>query len=393
MKISKYVDIVKLLLVRTALKALWIIPIKKNTVFFSAYEGKQYSCNPRAIFEAMVEAPAFVDTKWIWELNDLTKEKLIAKKPVKIVRHNSFQYILAVLTSEVLITNSGISGTLPLRRCQLNINTWHGGGAYKRVGFGIKTELKSDSFWLKQTSKQTSIYLSSSKMFTNVMTESVLLPANRFFPSGMPRNDVFFCSERMSDARNKVLEAFCLADEDFVVLYAPTYRGAVGTDQLTSIPFDIDKFQKAIKCRFGREAVVLVRMHYFNHSNLTFEKVVSASNYPDMQELLSAADMLITDYSSSIWDFALTQKPCILFTPDLKDYDIERGFYTDPVTWPGMLCETEEAMYAAISMYQEEQYCERVTEYLRKMGSYDDGKATKRVIEYIKKAKEENERE
>ncbi len=167
----------------------------------------------------------------------------------------------------------------------------------------------------------------------------------------------------------------------------------VGTDQLTSIPFDIDKFQKAIKCRFGREAVVLVRMHYFNHSNLTFEKVVSASNYPDMQELLSAADMLITDYSSSIWDFALTQKPCILFTPDLKDYDIERGFYTDPVTWPGMLCETEEAMYAAISMYQEEQYSERVKEYLQKMGSYDDGKATKRVIEYIKKAKEENERE
>ena len=181
MGIRKYVDIVKLLLVRTALKAFWIIPIKKNTLFFSAYEGKQYSCNPRAIFEAMVEAPEFVDTKWIWELNDFTKEKLIAKKPVKIVRHNSFQYILAVLTSEVLITNSGISGTLPLRRCQLNINTWHGGGAYKRVGFGIKTEFKSDSFWLKQTSKQTSIYLSSSKMFTNVMTESVLLPANRFF--------------------------------------------------------------------------------------------------------------------------------------------------------------------------------------------------------------------
>lgn len=58
-----------------------------------------------------------------------------------------------------------------------------------------------------------------------------------------------------------------------------------------------------------------------------------------------------------------------------------------------MLCETEEAMYAAISMYQEEQYSERVKEYLQKMGSYDDGKATKRVIEYIKKAKEENERE
>ena len=84
MGIRKYVDIVKLLLVRTALKAFWIIPIKKNTLFFSAYEGKQYSCNPRAIFEAMVEAPEFVDTKWIWELNDFTKEKLIAKNRLRL---------------------------------------------------------------------------------------------------------------------------------------------------------------------------------------------------------------------------------------------------------------------------------------------------------------------
>lgn len=362
-----------------------LLPLKKNTMFFSAYEGKQYSCNPRAVFEAACRDPAFREFQFIWELNDREKRGLIDCPNVRFVEHNSLAYFRAVMTSKYLIVNSGLSCRFPLRRSQVNINTWHGGGAFKRVGNALKSDMSGDLYELEIAAKQTTWFLSSSRIFTDVMIDSVLIPRERFLPIGMPRNDLFFDKPRCRALRGKVLERYGLSQEDFLVLYAPTYRGAVGTDSWDASRLDMEALRQAVCRKFGRKAVILVRMHYFNPPKDQPGGAVSVSDYPDMQELLAAADMLVTDYSSSMWDFCLTGKPCLLYTPDLDSYDLERGFYSSPYTWPGLVCKTNEALCRAVAELDEAAYAQKLRDYLHDAGSYDQGTAAKSLLEILKK--------
>ena len=100
---------------------------------------------------------------------------------------------------------------------------------------------------------------------------------------------------------------------------------------------------------------------------------------------MAAADLLMTDYSSSMWDFALTGKPCLLYAPDLGDYDTERGFYTNPETWPGLLCQTEAELLGKIASYDEPTYREKIRTYLADCRNFDDGRATERVAALCRK--------
>lgn len=383
MKGKQFLQILKVVCVRNLLRLLWLIPIRARTVFFSAYEGKQYSCNPRAVFEAMISDSRFAGFQYVWELNDTEKKKIFPDASVRFVQHNTLRYVFAVMTSKVLITNSGISGTIPLRRKQLNINTWHGGGAYKRVGYGMRGETLEQLFWLELASNQTNFYISSSRSFTEVMTQSVHVPEKHFLPYGMPRNDMFFYEEANRAARERVLTKYGIKNSAFVILYAPTYRGIAGSDRLESASLDVSKIKSAVWERFHKDAVILIRMHYFNRSANIGNDVVAATYYPDMQDLLAASDMLITDYSSSIWDFALTRKPTLLFVPDLQEYDTERGFYTPPTAWPGILCETKEELCSAITGYEEEIYINHIEQYLREAGSYETGEATDKLKQFV----------
>ena len=371
-------------LIRQALKLFWLLPLNKKKVFFSAYEGKQFSCNPRAVFEGMRGDPAFSDYVFVWELNDPAKRSLIDDRRVRFVSHNSFRYVCEILTSGVLITNSGITALLPIRKKQLSINTWHGGGAFKRVGYAIKTDMSGDLYELSVASRQTTCFLSSSRIFTEVMVDSVMLPPERFAPTGMPRNDVLQDGAACEALARKIRAGYGLDADAFIALYAPTYHGAVGEDTTDRLPFDAGKLREALQKRFGRPAVVMVRLHYFNRLPFREDGVLSVSDYPDMQELLAAADMLITDYSSSIWDFSLTGKPCVLYAPDLGSYDEERGFYTPPGTWPGLLCVNDDEMRHAIETFDGAGYRRRVDAYLRDSGSYDCGDATAKVIEMVR---------
>ena len=135
--------------------------------------------------------------------------------------------------------------------------------------------------------------------------------------------------------------------------------------------------------KFGRKAVLMIRMHYYSDKDEQNENAISVSGYPDMQELLAAVDMLVTDYSSSMWDFGLSGKPCILYTPDINNYDLDRGFYTSPSEWPGIQCETEEQMIEAVNSFNNDDYQKKLKRYFKETGSYDRGNATQKTIQLI----------
>ncbi|MDR2511382.1 MAG: CDP-glycerol glycerophosphotransferase family protein, partial [Bacteroidales bacterium] len=177
-----------------------------------------------------------------------------------------------------------------------------------------------------------------------------------------------------------------------IVLYAPTYRGEhLHPKQISrSILLDSGRILEALTRKFDANHLFLYRTHYYtdnseiiNNTGCNTNSIISASEYPDMQELLCAADILITDYSSSIWDFSFTFKPCFLFAPDVEEYKTQQGFYTPIEEWPFSLAKTNEELVDNINRFDSEKYRAAVKDHHRKLGAYEQGTAAKQFCDLL----------
>lgn len=387
--------------VRGCMKGFCIFPIKKNRILFNSHKGRQYVCNPRYIYEFLMQK--YGDRlEYIWCLNTNVDE-VMCKPCVRIVRYNSFKFFYYQMTSKVIIANLPSPCYVPRRKGQFMIDTWHGGGAYKRIGTsipkqislsnisinGLKTTESSDNtrwelYKAYYNALDTNVFLSSSKRFSEVMYESQMIPKDAYLETGMPRNDIFFHDYRSIGEKAK--KQLGISFEKKVILFAPTYRGNVQNQQFDMV-LDIQKCLDAAKERWGGEWVFVFRTHVFSSSlakDCVPKNVVNASHYDEMQELLCMADVFITDYSSSQWDYALTKKPGFLFTPDLNYYlHDDRGFYTPIDDWAFPYAKTNDELAELIKKYDERKHMEKVQRHLDLLGSCDDGKATERVCKII----------
>ena len=147
---------------------------------------------------------------------------------------------------------------------------------------------------------------------------------------------------------------------------------------------DYAAIHKTLSERFGGEWYILLRMHHFVMEQLPkISAYIDASLYPDMQELLYASDILVTDYSSSMWDFALTGKPCFLYAPDLVQYDLKRGFYTDIHTWPYPLAENIDELIYNFKTFNPQQYKSKISKHLDDLGNFETGKASQTIVKIM----------
>jgi CDP-glycerol glycerophosphotransferase len=288
------------------------------------------------------------------------------------------------LTSKILITSSSFPVYLPYRKKQVLINTWHGGGAYKKVGI-LKSEENSLTYrWgLKKTAQDIDFFISSNKAFTKGISNSFFIKASKFLPYGMPRNDLFFsCSMDKSMIKKKIGVDVSTS----IILYAPTFRGKSiqNNYKITNTEINLTDVINTANMKFSKKFVILYRSHYVMENidlNLDFCKNVTA--YPDMQELLYVSDILITDYSSSMWDFSFTFRPGFLFTPDIEEYKNERDFYTPISEWPFPFATTNEQLCENILKFNDEDNINKIRRHHTMLGSYENGDATQRISELI----------
>ena len=242
----------------------------------------------------------------------------------------------------------------------------------------------------KLNAKQITHYISSSKKFTEVQAPSKWVPEDKFINTGMPRNEIFFYPEKMAELRQKVFDYFGLSfhSDIKIVLYAPTYRGLTGYkeggEDIRITP-DYKQLLNSLGEKYGGKWVLFFRSHYFDSSLMEKlpDSVVYATKYEDMQELLCAADVLITDFSSSMWDFALTKRPCFLYAPDLQQYIDDRGFYTDPFTWPFPMAQSDAELTKTILSFDDAAYKRAVEKHLADFGSYENKDACAKVCKAI----------
>lgn len=186
-----------------------------------------------------------------------------------------------------------------------------------------------------------------------------------------------------------VKQHFGLSENCKIALYAPTFRKDNTTDIYLS---DFENVRNALHERFGGEWVVLIRLHphLINKINgLKYsENVLQATQYDDVQELLCAADVLFTDYSAVMFDYALTRRPCFLYTPDIDDYTrADRKLYFKIEDLPFSCAQTPEELVDSILSFKEQEYRNDVNGFISGIGSYDDGKSCERVFNILRRCK------
>jgi len=361
------------------LRVFYVFPIIQNRILFSSYNGKQFSCNPRYVYEYLLNKYKN-DFQYIWVVGAANK---MVNKPrnAVFVRKLSFRYFFYYLTAKIVFSNFGKSFSLPFRNNQFFVETWHAGGAYKKLN---KTKLKEH--WLENASKEVNLVISSSKTFSTIMARFLHVPVDKFLECGMPRNDLFYNTN--THVSIKVKKYYGINPDLKIALYAPTFRekyekGSLGKADIRLL--NISGCLDALSKRFKSAFIFVSRMHLsISHSSFDdMNSCINATDYPDMQELLCATDVLITDYSSSIWDFSLTGKPCFLYAPDLAQYDRERGFYTPIESWPAILAQSNEELVQNILSFDEESFAERIKKHHEDLGICETGHASQIIGDKI----------
>lgn len=363
---------------RSFLKLLSIGHFHKKRIVFFSYFGTQYSCNPKYISEYMQERHP--DFEIIWAFKSPQNFSYLHDKGIKTVKYLHPYFLHVCLTSKFIVTNSEIPAWFPIMKRQVYINTWHGGGAYKRVGAAYQKETPGKQIRAEIAREVPCTYVSSSNAFTELTIHQSFHHDGTILSCGMPRNDMLFNNDH-PELHDKIRAYYHLPSEAKILLYAPTYRESkAASDYL----FDCKAIQSALSEKFGGNWFILFRTHYFVMNQLNnAANYIDASNYPDMQELLYAADVLITDYSSSMWDFSLTRRPCFLYATDLNYYDLDRGFYSDIHTWPYPLAESNSALIKNIKQFNNDQYQKNIQKHWDALGSYESGHACETVANYI----------
>lgn len=365
---------------RTLLKLFLVFPVKPRKIFFSSYEGQLIACNPKYIYDEMKKR--FGNNRvYIWDYNKVT-EKQINEENIIFVKHNSVKYIYHVMTSKILITNTGISPCFPLRKTQLSINTWHGAGCYKKVGKDLSsTDIKSYKKYCCYMEKNITYYLSGCGAWTKVFSEAVFSSPEKFLAVGSPRIDILL--NRVSDEyKKKIKEKLTLKNR--LVLYAPTYRGDRDTPEKASCPIDVERLLAAMKQKFGGDWIFGYRCHYATASHFkNINNSIDLSWYEEMQDILMVSDSLISDYSSVIWDYSFTGKPCFLYCYDLEQYTDERDFYLPIKRWHFPISKNMDELIRDIESFDAVLFEKGMQQHHEELDSYEHGDATEKVVNII----------
>ena len=369
---------------------LRIFPIKVNRILLLNsilnFDSK-YGCNPKYIAEYILEN---YKNKFeiIYPLGKNRDKIELTNKGIKVVELGSLKYYYYAITSKVFITTSGAISYIPFRKKQIIINTWHGGGAYKKMGLDNNKEL-AYKINCQIVERKTTYFVSSNKFFSKIVEQALLIPRNKILEIGLPRNDIFF--HKNNEIIRKVKKYYNLSDKNKIILYAPTYRTKNGNQMLKHElgPYNLDykKILKILKEKFGGEWKFALRVHPSIVSQLKDipRDIVNMSDYDDVQELLYASDILINDYSSIMWDFVQTRKPCFIYASDLKEYENSAGLYTKPSSWPFPLAETENELLKKIAKFDNKEYQKEIDYYFEWMGNFESGEACKKLVNIIVK--------
>ncbi len=364
--------------VHQAAKALFFLfPVKKNKVLFINFNGKGYGCNPKYIAQEILDQKLPLDLVWL--LSDVRSPLPEGIRPVYYYGHLRPYYELA--TAKVIVTNVKNDIRVYKKKSQYVIQTWHGSYSAKRLEAAAADTLSPKYLReSKANSALTDLFLSNSRVLSDCYRRDFWCRCE-IMECGFPRNDILFWPE--NKAPQAVRQWFHLPADSKLVLYAPTFRDDGSTD---AYRLDGSGVLQALESH-GGNWYLLIRMHpnvekaaeIFQYS----DRILNATPYPDMQELISAADALITDYSSSVFEMSALEKSVYIYACDIEEYDRMRGLNPEYYDTPYPINKTQAELENTIRNSTPEVLLAAARTFKQVYGGVDDGHASQRVVERI----------
>lgn len=362
-------------------------PLKENLVVFESFQGKAYSDSPKYIYEYMHRNNK--DYNCVWVLNDAKK---IPGSP-KTVKRFSLRYYYYMARAKYIVSNVRMPNSYIKREGQMYLQTWHGtplkrlAGDMADVHMPGTNSVRYKRNFNRETNKWD--YLIAPNQYASDIFKRAFWFNNTMLETGYPRNDVLTNDNHPSIIQH-LKKKLDLPKHKKIILYAPTWRDdeyyKVGKYQF-SLHLDLER----LKEEFGDDYIILLRMHYVIASNMDLTGLegfaYDVSSYDDVSELYLVSDILITDYSSVFFDYANLKRPILFYTYDIEKYKGQlRGFYIDMETeLPGPLLMTNDQVADAIENIDKvsEKYEERYQEFYDKFCSWDDGRASEKVVNEV----------
>jgi len=353
---------------------------------YNSFEGR-YSDNPRALYETLVARGG--DHEHVW-LADPAHADGFAAARVPTAGFGTPEGLAALTEADVLVANTHTDVPWTKRPDAIYLQTWHG-TPLKRIHWDVLWAPPGRLQRLSRDVERWDLLVSPNRASTPLLRGAFRYDGE-VVESGYPRNDVLSAPDR-DEARAAVRAELGIPPGRTVVLYAPTWRDvevfAPDESRLTGefrLPFDVGAFTEQL----GGDHVLLLRLHYMLTSRFRpaeHPAVRDVSFYADISRLYLAADVLVTDYSSAMFDFAITGRPILFFTYDLDDYrDRARGFYFDftPVA-PGPLLRTTRAVLDALRDLSavSARHAEAYARFRERFCHLEDGRASERVLDRL----------
>ncbi len=351
-------------------------------IVYVAFRG-HFSDSPRALYEELRARE--VDATHTWLAAPHTQDGFPAD--VTTVTFGSPESIAALEGADLVISNDHIPLDWEKRPGTTYLQTWHG-TMLKRIHNDVLWAPEGRLAYLDQDIARWDLLLSPNAVTTERLRKAFGF-TGPIHETGLPRNDLLH-GPRRDEVRARVRADLGIGEEQKVVLYTPTWRddlvfeGNEGQD--FEFPIDLDAFTE----RLGGDHVLLLRLHNMVMDRLELVEgsiVRDVCGHPDIRDLYLAADLMVTDYSSTMFDFANTGRPMVFFTYDLDRYrDQLRGFYFDlEEVAPGPLVRTSTELVDAIADIDgvTERHAAQYARFQEQFTHLEDGAATRRVLDLI----------
>ena len=359
-----------------------LVPLRKKKIVFSNFFGNRYGDSPKYIAEKLLEKN--IDCEMVWLVKKTLIGNTLFPDRIRTAVYGSFQSLYELATAAVWVDNSRKALIPPKRKGQFYIQTWHSPLRLKKIEKDAEKHLSETYIERAKLDSACCDLMISGNDFSFGIYRNSFWYYGEILKCGTPRCDIFFTDTSL--IREKIDRFFRTKPDERFILYAPTFRN---TSNLEVFVPDFKVIADAAEKKWGGKWRVLIRFHpKTDVASIAAdygEVAVNASGYDDMQELLAASELLITDYSSSMFDMLIAKKICFIHAPDIDEYTKnERELYFPPERLPFYVSHDTEGLSRNIMNFDPEDYSEKVRNFTELVNVYERGAASEAVAERIR---------
>ena len=356
--------------------------IQNNKIVINNYYNKGYGDNAKYICEYLINNDLINQYNVVW----ICKKKYFSTIPecIRKIEEGTIKSYYELTTSKIWIDNCRKKSYIKKRKGQVYIQLWHGGIGMKKVEKMAEDTLNIE--YIRNAKKDSLMidYAISNSLYRTNIFKNYFWYSGEILEYGCPRNDIFFNNNIKDRIKDKISLKYGLSKDEHIILYAPTFRKSYYFNYES---FDFRKLIESMEKKYKQKYKLFIRLHSATkfQLNVNNSKVIDVTEYPDSDELLLISDIIISDFSSIIFDALYTDSKKYLYAPDINLYNKDRGLNVEYEKLPFCISYNSDELIENILNEKSAAYYNKEKKYKLAMNLKDDGQASKRIVKLIAK--------